>query len=160
MQRARNGLAMALGLAGREAVVSAGFSARREVAFDLVERNVWGVRFPDIRFESAVRPADGRGISLLGSAPAVDESARRFEEVLDLTFEVVSVEMKLKRIGQEIRKLTRRINALRDRVVPGLRSAARRIVSALEEREREDLFRVKRFKAAREFGAVKSERLP
>ena len=54
--------------------------------------------------------------------------------------------MKLKRIGQEIKKLIRRINALKELILPPVRSHIREIKNSLEEREHEEIFRIKRFK--------------
>jgi V/A-type H+-transporting ATPase subunit D len=150
MQNAQNVLNMAMAVQGREAVASVAFAARRELAIELVEKNIWGVRFPDLRHQSAVRALDARGYAITGTAPQVDETARRFEEVLDRVLKTVSVEMKLKRIGQEIKKATRRINALKERVLPTMRFQMREIKNVLDEREHEDLFRIKRFKTKRE----------
>ena len=49
-------------------------------------------------------------------------------------------------VGSEIKKTTRRINALTEVVLPNLQRQIRIIRFALEEREREDIFRMKRFK--------------
>jgi V/A-type H+-transporting ATPase subunit D len=59
----------------------------------------------------------------------------------------VSVELRLKKLGTEIKKVTRRINALNEVIIPALTREVRQIRQALEEREREDLFRMKRFKS-------------
>lgn len=149
MQQAQNTLNLALGILGRETLVSVAFATRRELAVELVERNIWGVRFPDLHYQTVVRALDTRGYAITGTVPVVDETARRFEEVLDLVLKTVSVEMKLKRIGEEIRKMTRRINALKERILPTLKLHIREIKNNLEEREHEDLFRIKRFKVKR-----------
>lgn len=150
MQKAQNALTLSMGISGRESIASVAFASRRNLAIELVERNIWGVRFPDLHYQTAVRALDGRGYAITGTSPQVDETARRFEEVLDLVLKTVSVEMKLKRIGQEIRKVTRRINALNEQILPPLRSQIREIKNSLEEREHEDTFRIKRFKRKRE----------
>ncbi len=41
----------------------------------------------------------------------IDETARRFEQALELILHSVAVEMRLKKLGSEIKKVTRRINA-------------------------------------------------
>ncbi|MEK6656288.1 MAG: V-type ATP synthase subunit D, partial [Nitrospirota bacterium] len=55
-------------------------------------------------------------------------------------------ENRLKILGEEIKKVTRRINALNEVIVPELKKQVRYIRTTLEEREREDLFRLKRLK--------------
>jgi V/A-type H+-transporting ATPase subunit D len=147
MAQARSSLVVALGMEGRALLQSAGLAAHRQVPIDLTERNVWGVRFPDLRHAPVARTADARGYALSGVSAYIDETARGFEAVLELILRSVSVELRLKKLGAEIKKVTRRINALEELVVPSLKRQVREIRQTLEEREREDLFRMKRFKS-------------
>lgn len=150
MRTAQSSLAMAMGYSGRETLVSASFAAYRGILIDVIEKNVWGVTFPEVRYQSVHRPVDGRGYSLLGTHTATDEVAERYENVVDLVLRIASQEMKLKRLGEEIRKVSRRINALEERVLPELRTDVRFIRGAIEQREREDLFRMKRMKGKKQ----------
>lgn len=147
MAQARSSLVVALGMEGRAPLRSAGFAAQRNVPIELTERNVWGVRFPDLRHAPVARTADARGYAISGVSTYIDETARRFETVLELILRSMSVELRLKKLGAEIKKVTRRINALEEIVVPSLKRQVREIRRTLEEREREDLFRMKRFKS-------------
>lgn len=146
MLAAHSSLAVAMGYAGKEALVSASFAAYRGILIDVIEKNVWGVTFPEVRYQGVHRQVDGRGYGLLGTHTAVDEVAERYENAVDLILRIVSQEMKLKRLGEEIRKVSRRINALEERVLPELKTSVRFIRGAIEQREREDLFRMKRMK--------------
>jgi V/A-type H+-transporting ATPase subunit D len=150
MQQAQNALTLAMGIIGRDAVASVAFATKRNLAIELVERNIWGVRFPDLHHQTAVRALDARGYAITGTTPPMDETARRFEEILDLVLKSVSIEMKLKRIGEEIKKVTRRVNALNERILPPLREQIREIKNRLEEREHENIFRIKHFKKKHE----------
>jgi V/A-type H+-transporting ATPase subunit D len=58
-------------------------------------------------------------------------------------------ENKLKRLGDEILKVTRRNRVLEERVLPRLSREIRGIYQYLGEREREAYFRLKRFKEIR-----------
>jgi V/A-type H+-transporting ATPase subunit D len=146
MEGAMNSLAVALGLDGRAAVQSAAFAAQRDIPVELVEKNIWGVKFPEIRHRSVIRSADARGYAVTGVSSYTNTAARDFEKALDQVLKIISVEMRLKRLGGEIKKTTRRINALTEIVLPDLKFQIRAIRYALEEREREDIFRMKRFK--------------
>ncbi len=146
MQNAKNTLGLGLGVVGRPALFSVGLATRRDLEIERVEKNIWGVRFYDFRFQTAVRALDARGYSMVGTHPVVDETARTFEEVLDHVFRTLSIEMKLKRIGREIRKLNRRVNALNEQVIPMITAQIKDIEDRLEERELESFFRLKRFK--------------
>jgi V/A-type H+-transporting ATPase subunit D len=146
--QAMGSLALALGSDGQAVLRSLGFAAQRHLPIDLIERNVWGVRFPELHYPTIARTLDNRGYSAPGVSAFVDETARRFEMVLELILRSVAVEMRLKKLGTEIKKVTRRINALNEVMIPLLIRQVRTIRRTLEEREREDLFRMKRFKAA------------
>ncbi|MBI3597561.1 MAG: V-type ATP synthase subunit D [Nitrospirae bacterium] len=146
MDGAMNSLSIALGLDGRAVVQSAAFATHRDIPFELAEKNIWGVKFPEIRYPSVIRSADARGYAVPSVSGYANTAARDFERVLDQILKIISVEMRLKKIGEEIKKTTRRINALTEIIVPDLQVQIRTIRFALEEREREEIFRMKRFK--------------
>jgi V/A-type H+-transporting ATPase subunit D len=52
----------------------------------------------------------------------------------------------MRRLGAEIQRNRRRVNALEQVLIPELKSQAKFIKNAIEEREREDLFRLKKVK--------------
>lgn len=149
MGKALSSLALALGMEGRAQLRSAGYAAWRKLPIELTERNVWGVRFPELQYPPVVRALDARGYATSGVSTYIDETAHRFETVLELILRGVAVEMRLKRLGREIKKVTRRINALNEVMIPSLTREVRKIRQALEEHERESLFRMKRFKEKR-----------
>ena len=147
MGQALTTLTFALGMEGRAPLRSAGYAAKRTLPIELTERNVWGVRFPEVHYAPVLRALDARGYATSGMSTHIDETARRFEQVLELILRNVSVELRLKKLGTEIKKVTRRINALNEVMIPDLTREVRKIRQALEEREREDVFRMKRFKS-------------
>lgn len=49
-------------------------------------------------------------------------------------------------MGEEIKKTARRVNALEQAVIPGIRSQIRYIQQVLDQQEQEDIFRLKRIK--------------
>ena len=144
--QAVSSLTLALSMEGRASLRSAGYAARRTLSIELTERNVWGVRFPEVHYAPVIRALDARGYAVSGVSAHIDETARRFEQVLELILRNVSVELRLKKLGSETKKVTRRINALNEVMIPALDREIRNIRQTLEEREREDLFRMKRFK--------------
>ncbi|MDF0642498.1 MAG: V-type ATP synthase subunit D [Nitrospira sp.] len=147
MGQALSTLTLALGMEGRASLRSAGYAASRTLPIELTERNVWGVRFPEVRYAPVLRALDARGYATSGVSTHIDETARRFEQVLEVILRSVSVELRLKKLGSEIKKATRRINALNEVMIPALTREVTNIRQTLEEREREDLFRMKRFKS-------------
>jgi V/A-type H+-transporting ATPase subunit D len=59
---------------------------------------------------------------------------------------IASRELHMARLGEEIRATSRRIDALEQLVLPELSGEARRVAGALEERDREDAVRLRRFR--------------
>lgn len=147
--RAEDALAVSLGADGRAGVASAAFAARRDIPVSLVEKNLWGVRFPEIEARGVVRAADARGYAFPSVSSATNAAAREFEKALEAAIGIVSYEGRLRRMGAEVRKATRRINVLTEAVLPRLMGRMRAVRLALDEREREGVFRMKRFKKTR-----------
>lgn len=145
---ARQALAWAEALDGRERVQSAAFAARRNVTIEVTGANVMGVAVPAIERKKLARSNVQRGYSLASTSSRVDGAAARFEDELELVIELAAEEMRLRRLSEEIRKTTRRVNALETILLPRLEAQRAYIESVLEEREREDTFRLKRVKAA------------
>jgi V/A-type H+-transporting ATPase subunit D len=146
LQAAMSVLAVSQGIEGRADVESASFAARRDVPLWLEEKSVWGVRFQDLRWRGVVRSADERGYAFSGVSSSTVAASREFEKALEVVLRVVSVETRMKKIGAEIGKATRRVNAFTEVIIPQLMERIRAIRLALEEREREDIFRMKHFK--------------
>lgn len=147
------GAVKALGLAraldGEEALASVALTAGREVPLQVRVRRVWGVPTPSVAAPALIRAADERGSSPTSWGLAGVEAARRHEEALEVLLRIASRELHLARLGDEIQATSRRINALEQLVLPALTAESGRIEAALEERDREDVVRLKRFRARR-----------
>jgi H(+)-transporting ATP synthase subunit D len=134
---------------GPETVRSAALAQPGEISLTTRETTVMGVRVADIRHEPVGRPRSARGYSLAGSSPRVDRVAECFEAELALLLDVATVELRLRRLADEIGTTTRRINALESVVLPRLERERDQIRAILDERERQDRFRLKRFATRR-----------
>ncbi len=145
---ARRALARAEALDGPEAVQSAAFAAQGELTLSVEGAFVMGVPVPVIEKKSASRALIDRGYSLSGTSARIDETADKFEEEVDLLIELAASELRLRRLADEIRKTSRRVNALENILIPRLHSRKSYIEMVLEERAREDLFRLKTVKRA------------
>jgi len=139
-------LALAKAWEGREALEAAAMADRREVLVDIAMRNVWGTKIPEVAVKEVRRTLLERGHNPTSTSLRTVESASNFEEVLHAILEVAATEIKLRKIGEEIKKTTRRVNALEQVVIPRLIGEIRFITAVLEQRAREDVFRLKRIK--------------
>ncbi|MEO6666718.1 MAG: V-type ATP synthase subunit D [Nitrospiria bacterium] len=151
MREAMDRLTVASGLEGRSALVAAALRAEGGMSVNVTERNVWGVRIPDVLIPPRSRRAAARSATLVAS-PHIEVAARAFDRALDLVLAGVSPHLRLKRLGMEIKRTTRRINALNEVILPTLFHQVREIRLALDERDREELIRTKRFRVREEAG--------
>ena len=149
-RQASYSLAVARAVDGAVALKSAALATVPEPFIDISGTYVMGVPVPEIRRTSVRRSVTGRGYSLLSVSSRIDEVSERFEREIDVIVEIASVETKLRRLGLEIQKTRRRVNALEYVVVPQLKEQVKFIQQALDERAREDLFRLKKVKKALE----------
>lgn len=134
---------------GADVVASAAVAAAGDVTIDVEWSTVMGVPVPVVVPRPfASTPAD-RGRAIEASGPALELAAERFETELTVAIRVATIEARIRRLAREIRRTSSRVNALRTRVVPVLSAETRATTLALEQREREDRFRLKRVKAAR-----------
>ena len=77
---------------------------------------------------------------------AMDEASATFREVLKLIPELSRLVTSVWRLAGELRKTQRRVNALQHIFIPQYEETVEFIVSTLEERDREDTFRLKLLK--------------
>lgn len=153
----REGLTKALGRAQRrlalasaldsEALDSFANAAKRYVSLEIKMMNIWGVNVPEIKEKPLIRSMRARDISPAGERAEVFDVARDFEAAADLIVKLSSKEAVLGRVGEAIRADTRKINAIQEVILPSIKGRIRDIKRVLEERERDDLFRLKRFKS-------------
>lgn len=143
---AKQSLMTALTIDGPLSVGSAALACRQPVSVDIEEENIWGTRVANVKSDYAVRSPAQRGYTAGGTSIRIDEAAERFEAAVELIIKVSPVDRKLRVLGEEIRKTSRRVNALEQRLIPNLTEEVRFIRNALDQREREEIFRLKRLK--------------
>jgi V/A-type H+-transporting ATPase subunit D len=130
------------GLAVRAAAIAN--SAHPEV--DVERRNIMGVVVPSVSGTNLKSTFAERGVGFIGSSPYIDEASDSFSELIEKMVTAAEMEATLKRLLEEIEATKRRVNALEFKVIPELEEAKVFIQLRLEEMEREETFRLKRFK--------------
>jgi len=144
---AQYSLAIAKAVDGTVSVRSAAFATRGEITIDMTGTKIMGISVPVVtKGESPLRTSFTRGYAITGVSSRIDETADKFERILDVIIEYADIETRLKRLGEEIQKTNRRVNALEQITVPQLKEQVSYIRQALDERAREDLFRLKKVK--------------
>jgi len=125
---------------------SASFATKRHISLDIRGKNIMGVPVPIIEKKRFTLTVTERGYSPIGISGRIDETAERFETELDLIIALAETETALRRLGEEIQMNRRRVNALEQVLIPELKQQAKYIKITIEEREREDLYRLKKVK--------------
>ena len=139
-------LAVAMVADGKSALRSAANCVRTPPQVELDENNIMGVVVPKIKVSTIQKSIEERGYGLIGTSVRVDESVHAFEKLAEKVLEAAELETTMKKLLDEIESTKRRVNALEFKVIPELEEARVFIQLRLEEMEREETFRLKRFK--------------
>ena len=138
---------------GRERVEWAALAANKTVEVQIKVRGIMGVPVPTI--ESHGAPPEVL-YSLGDTTAALDEASAAFAKVLKLLPELSMVVTTVWRLAGELRKTQRRVNALQYIFIPEYEETVLFIVSSLEERDREETFRLKLLKHKSEDSAERA----
>lgn len=137
-------LLAALAVHGRSALTALAWPAR-ELSVDITAGVVWGIPVAAI----AARPTLARTLAARGTAPgstgpAAAGAALAFERLADLLLDAAPREMLIRRLGDAVARASRQVNMLERRLAPSLAGAVMAVRRALDEREREEAYRVRR----------------
>ncbi len=108
--------------------------------YKILFKSVMGVEVPKIIFErKEIEPKYG----FYRSSAAIDEAMKEFNKVKYLTYELAEVENAVYRLALEVKKTQKRANALQNIQIPKFQEIVKFVTEVLEEKEREDFFRLK-----------------
>lgn len=110
------------------------------VGFDIINRSIMGVEIPEVKFE---RKSLNRYYSFYHTNSALDVALKRFHELKYLVYELSEVEDSVYKLAMEIKRTTKRANALQNIQIPKYKEIVKAISEVLEEKEREEFFRLK-----------------
>ena len=117
---------------------------------EIKRKNIMGVNVPLINLKKGKRNLLERGYNLYTSSTLLDDVYDKFGEILEEIVRLGEIERSVKLLAREIEKTKRRVNALEYIIIPALEEKRRFIQFQLDEREREDFFRMKRVKSLME----------
>jgi V/A-type H+-transporting ATPase subunit D len=137
---------IAEGRLGTHAFASAAATAAADLRIRIRPRNLWGVRVLEVEHNYRARDLFSRPYSPRASELSIDEVAEGFERIVQDILNLVPHELRLRKIGEDIKRTNRKINALEQQIIPRMEAQARNIYQVLEERARDDIVRLKRLK--------------
>jgi len=134
---------------GTAAVGRAALGVKSGDRVALRDRAFLGMPMPVVAFQPGeTRPQFSFG----GTVDALDRCALGVREALAAMAELAEVEAILWRLAEELKRTVRRTNALNYLIIPTYEETIHYLEGALEEREREGLFHLKRVKARKAKG--------
>jgi len=118
------------------------------LSLDAKTKNVIGVALPSVQIR--VAPLKSAPYNLLATSAKLDEATMKMTEALTTIAELSGVEAATRKLAEAIASTKRRVNSLDYVILPRVLHSIRYIQMHLEEREREDFFRLKRIKSRME----------
>ena len=140
-------ITIARAIEGSLGIRSAALALRDVPTLDLKTKNVMGIIVPKIDAKSVRKKLEERGYGVITTSARIDEAAEAYEALVEDVVVAAEIETTMRRLIEEIEKVKRRVNALEYRVIPELKATEAFIRQRLEEMERDNFMRLKRFKA-------------
>lgn len=108
--------------------------------FTILTQSVMGVEIPQIKYEKReLEPY----YSFYHTNTALDIALKEFHRVKYLLYELAKIEDSVYKLATEIKRTQKRTNALKNIQIPKYEALVKMISEMLEEKEREDFFRLK-----------------
>jgi len=143
---------------GSVTVRSLALATAQEVELDIATDNVMGTKIFHMKHPKLRRDLLSRGYNPASISSRIEAVAATAERLLDRMLDIAHLEHNLKTVGKEMGALNRKINALEETIIPELRAKLRYIQDALEQAEREEIFRLKMIKRVQERKAREAAR--
>ena len=128
---------------GINSVEEIALSIPRASEYEVLLKSVMGVEIPTVHYRQTDLQTQ---YGFFRTNPALDIAYAKFKEVKYLIYELAEVENSVCKLAMEIKKTQKRANGLENIQIPKYKEQVKYIQEVLEEKEREDFFRLKRVK--------------
>lgn len=142
-QEAYDSLENANILMGSNKVEQISEAVLQEKEYKILLTSVMGVEIPEVRYTKEKSHAS---YSFYRTNASFDNGVLKFNELKYMIYELAEVETSVYKLAEEIKKTKKRANALEKIRIPRYESMIKEIEEILEEKEREDFFRLKMIK--------------
>ncbi|OON96193.1 MAG: ATPase [Epulopiscium sp. Nele67-Bin005] len=141
MEEAYHALQVANITMGIQNVEEIAYSIPADESFEVLLKSVMGVDIPTIKYnKEQLQPT----ATFYNSNPAFDKALLTFKEAQYKIYELAEIENSVFKLAKEIQKTQKRTNALFYIQIPKYMEQVKMIQNVLEEKEREDFFRLKK----------------
>ncbi|MCB1878355.1 MAG: V-type ATP synthase subunit D [Chromatiales bacterium] len=131
---------------GTRMLRQAGLGLEPAIRVRILARSNLGVEYPSL----TAKPRPMQPVSLMWTDTSFDQTRKGMAELALILARLGEAETSLRRMLAEQRKTQKRVNALKNNVIPRYRETIRYIEQALEEEERNSLFQIKTLRAKSE----------
>ena len=136
---------------GEDTVKANAMAAEQETEISLEAQNIMGVKVPEIESENKIqRRILDREYGISSTSSRIDSTADKYEELLEQIVDAAETQTKILKLLDEIEKTKRRVNALEHKTIPEMKDAQENVSQVLQERAREETFRMKKIKEMQE----------
>lgn len=119
------------------------YSIPNDESFEVLLKSVMGVDIPTVKYKrQEIMPTYG----FFNTNTSLDQARQKFNEVRYRIYELAEIENSIFKLAKEIEKTNKRTNALQHIQIPKYKEQVKYIQEVLEEKEREDFFRLKKVK--------------
>lgn len=132
---------------GEDSIKADALPITSEPMISSTTQNIMGVVVPEIEGESITRDILDKEYGITSATSRIDSTADKYEELLEKVVDAAETQTKILKLLNEIEKTKRRVNALEHKVIPEQKEALGKISQMLEEKEREETFRMKKIKS-------------
>jgi V/A-type H+-transporting ATPase subunit D len=115
----------------------------QEKNYKILLTSVMGVEIPKLKYSKEKPHAS---YSFFRTNASFDNAVLKFNELKYMIYELAEVETSVYKLAEEIKKTRKRANALEKIRIPRYETLIKEIEEILEEKEREDFFRLKLIK--------------
>lgn len=129
---------------GEEALQRVALAAYSREHLQIKDRSIMGVVIPQVNYSKDNKPCNRYGFQ--GTSAILDRTVHLFCSILKKLAKLAELEVSLLRLATELRKTQRRANALNYLFIPQYLETINYLENTLEERERQELFQLKRGK--------------
>ena len=116
------------------------FTVPIEESIRIQTRSIMGTEIPHVKYDEK---ENNLTYSFSTTSESIDIAREAFREVKDLTIKLSMVENSAYRLASNIKKTQKRANALKNITIPMYTNLVHNINNALEEKEREEVTRLK-----------------
>ncbi|MEM0015803.1 MAG: V-type ATP synthase subunit D [Saccharolobus sp.] len=141
MKQVYNSYLQAVAAEGITNIEGIAYSQKPSLDVSTSMRVIFGVRVPILRIDQSSIPP--KPFSDIETSPYLSESYEKMSDALNKVIRLVELESTIRLLVEELRKTQRLINSIDNYVLPFYNRSVKYIRQILEDRQREEFFRLK-----------------